>query len=77
MDLNTKKLDAATCLAQVTVANGGDSPNVLIFSLVSVRTDGLTVVGSIYFTENSDIEQLNKDFAAMVNSMLKGQVAGG
>jgi flagellar basal body-associated protein FliL len=77
VDLNTSKLDAATCLAQVTVTNGGSSTNVLIYSLVSIRTDGLGVVGSIYFTKNSDIQQVNKDFAAMVNSMLRGQVAGG
>ena len=77
VDLNTNKLDAATCLAQVTVTNGGNSTNVLIYSLVSIRTDGLGVVGSIYFTKNSDIQKVNKDFAAMVNSMLAGQVAGG
>ena len=35
VDLNTSKLDAASCLAQVTVTNGGGSANVLIFSLVS------------------------------------------
>ena len=77
VDLNTSKLEAASCLAQVTVANGGGSADVLIFSLVSIRTDGLTVVGTVYFTQNADIPQINKDFAAMVNSMLRGQVAGG
>jgi hypothetical protein len=77
VDLGTKKLSAATCQAQVTVANGGNAIKVTIFSLVSVRTDGLTVVGTLYFTEDSDTKQLDKDYSAMVNSMLKGQAAGG
>ena len=76
-DLGTKKLSAATCQAQVTVANGGNAIKVTIFSLVSIRTDGLTVVGTVYFTEDSDTQQLDKDYSAMVNSMLKGQAAGG
>ena len=45
-DLGTKKLSGATCQAQVTVANGGNAIKVTIFSLVSIRTDGLTVVGT-------------------------------
>ena len=61
----------------MTIANGGNAIQVYIFSLVSVRTDGLTVVGSLYFTEDSDTKQLDKDFGTMVNSMLQGQVAGG
>jgi hypothetical protein len=76
-DLGTKKLNGATCVAQVTIANGGNAIQVYIFSLVSIRTDGLTVVGSLYFTEDSDTKQLDKDFGTMVNSMLKGQAAGG
>ena len=44
---------------------------------MSIRTDGVTVIGTVYFTEDADTDQLNKDFSAMVNSMLKGQVAGG
>jgi hypothetical protein len=77
VDLGSKKLNAASCVAQVTIANGGNAIQVYIFSLVSVRTDGLTVVGSLYFTEDSDTKQLDQDFGTMVNSMLKGQVAGG
>ena len=77
VDLGTKKLSGATCSAQVTVANGGNAIQVYIFSLVSIRTDGLAVVGSLYFTEDSDTASLDKDFTAMVNSMLKGQSAGG
>jgi len=76
-DLGTKKLSGATCVAQVTIANGGNAIEVYIVSLVSIRTDGLTVVGSMYFTEDSETEQLDKDYSSMVNSMLKGQVAGG
>jgi hypothetical protein len=48
-----------------------------VFSIVSVRTDGLTVVGTAMFPLNENADQLNKDFLAMVNSMLKGQAAGG
>jgi hypothetical protein len=77
VDLGTKKLNAASCTAQVTIANGGNAIQVYIFSVVSVRTDGLTVVGSLYFTDDSDTKQLDQDFGTMINSMLKGQVAGG
>ena len=49
----------------------------MLFSLVSVRqSDGVTVLGTAYFTPNADTQQLNKDFSAMVNSMLQGQVKG-
>ena len=77
IDLGTSKLKGATCAAQVTLTNGGDALKVYIYSLVSVRTDGLTVVGSLYFTEDSDMKSINKDFNSMVNSMLRTQVAGG
>jgi len=77
VDLGTSKLKGATCAAQVTLTNGGDALQVYIYSLVSVRTDGLTVVGSLYFTDDSDLKDLNKDFSAMVNSMLRTQAAGG
>jgi pyruvate/2-oxoglutarate dehydrogenase complex dihydrolipoamide acyltransferase (E2) component len=76
VDLGTKKLSGATCVARMTIANGGNAVQVYVVSLVSVRTDGLTVVGSVYFTEDSDTKQLDADYSEMVNSMLKGQVAG-
>lgn len=77
VDLGTTKLSAGTCLAQITVSNGQGSSTVLLFSLVSVRTsDGVTVIGTASFPENADAERLNKDFSAMVNSMLQGQASG-
>ena len=76
-DLGTSKLKGATCVAQTTVSSGQGSTTILLFSLVSVRpSDGVTVIGTAYFTQASDTEQLNKDFSAMVNSMLKGHAAG-
>ena len=48
-----------------------------MFSIVSVRTDGLAVVGTAVFPLNENADQLNKDFLSMLNSMLKGQAAGG
>lgn len=77
VDLGTKKLSGATCVAQVTIANGGNAIQVYIVSLVSIRTDGLAVVGSLYFTDDSDTKQLDQEYTAMVGSMLKGQAAGG
>lgn len=77
VDLGTSKLSGATCTAQVRLTNGGDALEVYIYSLVSVRADGLTVVGSLYFTEDSDVKDLNKDFSSMLNSMLRTQAAGG
>lgn len=76
-DLGTTKLKAATCNAQVTVSNGQGTATIVLFSLVSVRpSDGVTVIGTAYFTPNVDTQQLDKDFSAMVNSMLEGQVKG-
>ena len=77
VDLGTTKLKAATCNAQVTVSNGQGTATIVLFSLVSVRqSDGVTVLGTAYFTPNADTQQLDKDFSAMVNSMLQGQVKG-
>ena len=77
VDLGTQKLKGATCQAQVTVSNGQGSATILLFSLVSVRTsDGVTVIGSASFAEGVDGDQLSKDFATMVNSMLQGQASG-
>jgi hypothetical protein len=78
VNLGTSKLKAATCLAQTTVSSGQGSATIFLFSLVSVRpSDGVTVIGTVYFTQAANAEQLNKDFATMINSMLKGQVKGG
>jgi len=78
VNLGTSKLKAATCLGQTTVSSGQGSATIFLFSLVSVRaSDGVTVIGTVYFTQAANAEQLNKDFATMINSMLKGQVQGG
>jgi len=71
------KVKAATCQAVSTVSGGSGSADVFEFSLVSVRTDGVTMIGTIFFAKGADTDQLNKDFSAMVNSMLRGQIAGG
>lgn len=76
LDLKTKKLKGASCLAQMTVTSGQGSGNVLLYSVVSIRTDGLTVVGTLYYTEATDTKELGDDFVSMVNSMLRGQAAG-
>jgi hypothetical protein len=78
VNAGTSSLKAATCVAQVTVSNGQGTTKLYLFSLVSVRqSDGVTVIGTAYFTPNADTEKLNKDFTSMVNSMLQSQVAGG
>ncbi|MFT4164507.1 MAG: hypothetical protein QM650_04625 [Microlunatus sp.] len=76
VDLGISKLTGATCAAEVTLTNGGDALKVYIYSLVSVRTDGLTVVGSLYFTKDSDVKDITQDFNSMVNSMLRTQATG-
>ena len=76
-DLSTRKLKGATCVGKFTASNGSGSQDVFVFSLVSVRTDGVTVLGTMYFLEGADGDQLNKDFNAMINSMLQGQAAAG
>jgi hypothetical protein len=77
-DVGTTRLKAATCVAQVTVTGGQGSTKLFLFSLVSVRqSDGVTVIGTTYFTPDADTAQLNKDFTSMINSMLRSQAAGG
>jgi hypothetical protein len=77
-DVGTTRLQAATCVAQVTVSGGQGSAKLFLFSLVSVRqSDGVSVIGTTYFTADSNTEQLNKDFTSMINSMLRSQAAGG
>ena len=77
-DVGTTRLNAATCAGQVTVSGGQGSTKLFLFSLVSVRqSDGVTVIGTTYFTPDADTDQLNKDFTSMINSMLRSQAAGG
>ena len=76
-DLNTKNLEGATCTGMFTASNGSGSQDVVVFSLVSVRSDGVTAIGTMYFLKDADGGQLNKDFSAMMNSMLQDQATGG
>jgi hypothetical protein len=75
-DLNSTKLKGATCVGTFTASSASGSQDIFLFSLVSVRTDGVTVLGTEYFLKGADSDQLNRDFTAMVNSMLRGQDAG-
>jgi len=77
-DVGTTRLKAATCVGQVTVSGGQGSTKLFLFSLASVRqSDGVTVIGTTYFTDDADTDQLDKDFTSMINSMLGSQAAGG
>ena len=77
-DVGTARLKAATCVAQVTVSGGQGSTKLFLFSLASVRqSDGVTVIGTAYFTPDANTDQLNQDFTSMINSMLRSQAAGG
>lgn len=77
VDLGSSELGGASCLAQVTVSGGQGTSDVLVYTVVSVReSDGVTVLGTVYFTAGSDTEQVDEDFSSMVTSMLKTQVAG-
>ena len=76
-EVGADKLKAATCSAQVTASSGQGSTELLLVSVVSVRsTDGVTVVGTVAFTAASDQDALQKDFTSMSNSMLQSQAAG-
>jgi hypothetical protein len=62
----------------VTVSGGQGTTKLFLFSLVSVRqSDGVSVIGTAYFTPDVDTAQLNSDFSSMMNSMLRSQAAGG
>ena len=78
VDLGTTKLKAATCNAQVTVSNGQGSATIAAvltgLGAAERRRDGASA--RAYFTPNADTQQLDKDFSAMVNSMLQGQANG-
>jgi hypothetical protein len=76
-DVGSENLSAATCSAQITASSGQGSSELLLVSVVSVRSsDGVTVVGTVAFTSASEADQLQKDFTAMTNSMLQTQAAG-
>jgi hypothetical protein len=74
-DLNSTKLKGASCVGTFTASNGSGSQEIFVISLVSVRTDGVTVLGTEYFLKGAESDQLNRDFTAMVNSMLEGQLS--
>jgi hypothetical protein len=77
-EVGTTRLKAATCVAEVTVSGGQGTTKLFLFSLASVRqSDGVTVIGTAYFTPNVATAKLNTDFTSMINSMLKSQAAGG
>jgi hypothetical protein len=76
LDLTNRKVEGASCTAQLTVTSGQGSSDILLYSVVSIRKDGVTVVGTLYFTQANGTQALSDDFTLMVNSMLKGQVAG-
>jgi len=76
LDLSSSKLTGARCTAQVTVTSGQGSSDLLLYSVVSIRRDGVTVVGTLYFAEANGTQALSDDFTLMVGSMLKGQVEG-
>ncbi len=77
-DVGSDKLTAATCSAQVTASSGQGSSDLLLVSVVSVRSsDGVVVLGTVAFTSAADEDQLQKDFSSMANSMLSSQAAGG
>ena len=76
-DVGADKLKAATCSAEITASSGQGSSELLLVSVVSVRsTDGVTVVGTVAFTAASDQDALQKNFSSMSNSMLETQAAG-
>ena len=76
-DVGADKLKAATCSAQITASSGQGSSELLLVTVVSVRsTDGVAVVGTVAFTASSDQDALQKDFSSMSNSMLETQAAG-
>lgn len=74
VDLKSDKVKAAQGSMQFTATSGQGSMEVVVVSMMSVRTDGLTVAGTLYLTKNSDVAQLEQDFGTMVTSMLEGQL---
>lgn len=68
-----KKLSGASCLARVTDTSGQESLQIYVSTLISVRTDGLTVAATLLFFEQS-ADAVGKDASAMAASMLAGQV---
>jgi hypothetical protein len=76
-DVGADKLKAATCSAQITASSGQGSSELLLVSIVSVRsTDGVAVVGTVAFTAASDQDALQKAFSSMSASMLETQAEG-
>ena len=77
-DVGTDKLSAASCSAQITASSGQGSSELLLVTVVSIRSsDGVAVLGTVAFTAASDQDQLQKDVTSMTSSMLQTQAAGG
>src|SRR5699024_3568799 len=63
-------VDVGMGTVTITASGGGGTMDVAMTTVVSVRqSDGLTVVGTLYYDANDWEEELIDDFAAMTFSM--------
>jgi len=69
----SNKLRGASCQAAVTDTSGQETTELLLSTLVSVRNDGLTVVATLVFFEDTE-RSAGEDAGAMASSMIEGQL---
>jgi hypothetical protein len=54
-----------------TASTSQDTVNVGVTAVAAVRKDGVTAVQTIWYTEGSDLDQLNTDFGSMLGSLVR------
>ena len=69
VDTGSSKLTAASQSMQFEQSSSQGSVTVQVTSVVAVRSDGVVSIETIWYTKDSDIDTLNKDFSAMVASV--------
>jgi hypothetical protein len=71
MDTGSSGLKAASQSMTYTAATSQGSADIGVTAVVAVRKDGVTAVQTIWYTESSDMDQLNTDFGSMLTSLLR------
>jgi hypothetical protein len=71
MDTGTSQLKAASQSMTYTASTSQGTVNVGVTAVAAVRKDGVTAVQTIWYTEGSDLDQLNTDFGSMLGSLVR------
>lgn len=76
IDAGTPKLDAAAGSVEGTLVSGGDSVEVGLYSILSVRTADQQAVAGTLYAPQAEAQQYADDFGAMLGSLVQSQAKG-